>query len=223
MQTGSRQMSVERQPQAGPATTLLIACGALAREILAVSRVNGWSHLKVTCLPAILHNRPERIPDRLRQRIRTARAQGYRNIYVLYADCGTGGRLDQLCEEEGVERIPGPHCYSFYAGARAFDGLMEEELGSFFLTDYLARHFERLIVKDMDLDRHPDLLGMMFGHYKRVVYLAQTEDPALDAKARAAAERLGLAYERRFTGYGELAEFVTQAAEKRTGHGSTGE
>ncbi len=213
MQSKPREAPVER-PQSGRAPTLLIACGALARELLAVGQANGWPHLKVTCLPAKLHNRPDQIPDRLRQRIRTARAQGYDKIYVVYADCGTGGMLDTVCAEEGVERIPGPHCYSFYAGGDAFNGMMEEELGSFFLTDYLARHFERLIIKDMGLDRHPDLLGMMFSHYKRVVYLAQTDDPALDAKARAAAERLGLAYERRFTGYGELADFMAQAAKR---------
>lgn len=213
MQSKPRENAPERL-ESGRAPTLLIACGALAREMLALNQANGWSHLKVTCLPAILHNRPDQIPERLRQRIRTARAQGYDRIYVVYADCGTGGLLDQVCAEEGVERIPGPHCYSFYAGAAAFDGLMEEELGSLFLTDYLARHFERLIVKDMGLDRHPELLGMMFGHYKRVVYLAQTDNPELDAKAKAAAERLGLAYERRFTGFGELADFMAQAAER---------
>lgn len=213
MHSKPREAPVER-PEGGRSPTLLIACGALAREMLAVNQANGWPHLKVTCLPAKLHNRPNQIPERLRQRIRTARAQGYDRIYVVYADCGTGGLLDKVCAEERVERIPGPHCYSFYAGAEDFDRLMEEEVGSFFLTDYLARHFERLIVKDMGLDRHPDLLGMMFGHYKRVVYLAQTEDPALDTQARAAAERLGLAYERRFTGYGELADFMAQAAER---------
>lgn len=221
MTTGSQTGIAKPAPEAAVSPTLLIACGALAREMLAVAEANGWTHLKVTCLPAILHNRPEQIPDRLRQRIRTARGQGYERIYVVYADCGTGGLLDTVCAEEGVERIPGPHCYSFFAGAENFDGLMEEELGSLFLTDYLARHFDRLILKDMGLDRHPELLGMMFGHYKRVVYLAQTDDPALDAKARAAAERLGLAYERRFTGYGELTEFMAQAAEQRAKQGST--
>ncbi len=221
MKTGSGNTSPQAQPQAELPKTLLIACGALAREMLAVNKANGWSHLKVTCLPAILHNRPQQIPDRLRQRIHTARAQGYERIYVVYADCGTGGLLDKVCDEEGVERIPGPHCYSFFAGAEAFDGLMEEELGSLFLTDYLARHFERLIMKDMGLERHPELLGMLFAHYKRVVYLAQTDDPALDAKARAAAERLGLAYERRFTGYGELTDFMAQAAAQSSKQGTS--
>ena len=189
--------------------TLVVACGALAREIVALTRANRWDHLQVTCLPAILHNRPERIPDRLRQRIHTARAQGWRRIVVAYADCGTGGALDRVCAEEGVERIDGPHCYAFYAGQETFAALADDEPGTFYLTDYLARHFDRLIVTDLGLDRHPELLPMYFGNYRRLIYLAQTNDPALDAAAEAAAARLGLAYERRFTGYGELADFLS--------------
>ena len=189
--------------------TLVVACGALAREIVALTRANRWDHLQVTCLPAVLHNRPERIPDRLRQRIHTARAQGWRRIVVAYADCGTGGALDRICAEEGVERIDGPHCYAFYAGQETFDALADDEPGTFYLTDYLARHFNRLVVTDLGLDRHPELLPMYFGNYRRLIYLAQTNDPALDAAAEAAATRLGLAYERRFTGYGELADFMS--------------
>ena len=191
--------------------TLVVACGALAREIVALTRANRWDHLQVTCLPAILHNRPERIPDRLRQRIHTARAQGWRRIIVAYADCGTGGALDRVCAEEGVERIDGPHCYAFYAGQETFAALADDEPGTFYLTDYLARHFDRLIVTDLGLDRHPELLPMYFGNYRRLIYLAQTDDPALDAAAEAAAARLGLAYERRFAGYGELASFLSPA------------
>ncbi|HET8726961.1 MAG TPA: DUF1638 domain-containing protein [Alphaproteobacteria bacterium] len=191
---------------------MLIACGALARETLAVVRASRFDHLAVTCLPAILHNRPERIPDRLRRRIRSARAQGFARIFVLYAACGTGGAIDRVCAEEGVERIAGPHCYAFFAGQAAFDALMDEEIGSFFLTDYLVRHFDRLIVAGMGLDRHPELRDLMFGHYRRLVYLAQTDDPALVARARAAADRLGLAFEHRPTGYGGLADFVRRAA-----------
>lgn len=191
---------------------LAIACGALARETLAVVRASRFDHLAVTCLPAILHNRPERIPDRLRRRIRSGRAQGFRRIVVLYGDCGTGGGIDRVCAEEGVTRIPGPHCYAFYAGDAAFDALMEEELGSFFLTDYLARHFDRLIVEGLGLDRHPELLPDLFGHYRRLVYLAQTDDPALVDRARAAAGRLGLAFVHRPTGFGGLAGFIARAA-----------
>jgi hypothetical protein len=188
---------------------LIIACGALAREIVAVlraSRLDG--RIAVTCLPAILHNRPERIPDRLRQRIRTALAQGYGPIRVAYGDCGTGGGIDRVLAEEGAVRIGGPHCYAFYAGETVFDALMEEEIGSFFLTDYLVRHFDTLVIEGMGLDRHPALLPLYFGNYRRLVYLAQTGDEGLQVRARAAAERLGLAYEYRFTGYGGLGAFV---------------
>ncbi len=194
------------------ASVLIIACGALAREILALIRMNGWRHIDLTCLPAELHNRPERIPERLREKIRANRDR-YERIAVAYADCGTGGAIDRVLAEEGGERLAGPHCYAFFAGQQAFDALHEAEPGTFYLTDYLARHFETLVVKGMKLDRHPELLGMMFGNYRRLVYLAQTDDATLDAKAEAAAERLGLAYERRRTGYGELADFLHAAAD----------
>ncbi len=188
-------------------TTLLIACGALAKEILALIAVNRWDHMAVTCLPAIWHNTPARIPEGIRAKIRENRDR-YDRMLVLYGDCGTGGLLDAVLAEEGVERIPGPHCYEFFATPAAFAALAEEELGSFYLTDYLARHFDRLIVEGFGLDRHPEIRDLMFGNYRRVVYLAQTEDAALQAKARAAAERLGLAYEYRLTGYGDLATFL---------------
>jgi len=216
---GTRMTASRDDPPAAPdgqgGRVLLIACGALARETLAVMRANGLDRISVTCLPAILHNRPDRIPDRLRQRIRLARKQGFQSIFVLYADCGTGGGIDRVCAEEGVERIEGPHCYAFFAGQQEFDRLMDEEVGSFFLTDYLVRHFDRLIVSGMGLDRYPELRDEIFGHYRRLVYLAQTDDPALLARARAAADRLGLAFERRLTGYGGLADFVRRAADAR--------
>jgi len=201
-------------PLAGDAApkTLLIACGALAREILAVIDMNGLDGLALECLPAILHNHPDKIPDAVRGKIRAARARGVDSIHVVYADCGTGGLLDRVCEEEGVTRIAGPHCYAFFDGLDAFAARAEEEIGAFFLTDFLARQFDTLIWKGMGLDRHPDLRDMMFGNYDRVVHLAQTDDPALDAKAKAAADRLGLRHVRRRTGYGELADFVRRAA-----------
>ena len=199
--------------EAAPGSVLLIACGALAREVLALREANGWTHLALTCLPAKLHNRPERIPEAVRAAIRKGRAEGYDAVHVLYADCGTGGGLDRVCAEEAVERIPGPHCYSFFEGNDAFAARAEAgEIGAFYLTDFLARQFDALVWRGMGLDRHPELLPMMFGHYDKLVYLAQTDDPALDAKARAAAERLGLAYERRWTGYGELAAVLGRAA-----------
>ncbi len=194
-----------------PPETLLIACGALAREIKALVDANGWSHITLDCLPANLHNRPEKIPGAVRDKIAESRAK-YDRILVAYADCGTGGLLDRVLEEEGAARIGGPHCYSFYAGADVFEALHEEELGSLYLTDYLTRHFDTLIIKGMGIDRHPQLMEEYFGNYKRVVYLAQTEDKALREKAEQAAKKLGLDYEYRFVGYGELTKFMTRAA-----------
>jgi len=199
-------------PDLQPATepqhrTLLIACGALAREIVQLIRVNAWRHLTVSCLPASWHNTPDRIPDGVRRRIREARGR-YDRILVLYGDCGTGGLLDKVLAEENVERIDGPHCYSFFAGAETFDALAEAEPGSFYLTDYLVRHFDRLILQGLGLDRHPELLEIYFGNYRKLVYLAQTEEAVLLAGAKAAAERLGLAFEYHFTGYGDLGRFI---------------
>lgn len=194
-----------------PPSTLLIACGALAREVLALISLNGWDHMAVTCLPAIWHNTPTKIPEGVRGKIRENRGR-YDRILVLYGDCGTGGALDAVLAEEGVERIAGPHCYQFFATPGAFNALVEEELGSFYLTDYLTRHFDRLVIQGLGLDKHPELRDMIFGNYRRVVYLAQTEDPDLQARARAAAQRLGLAYEYRLTGYGDLATFLAGAA-----------
>jgi Protein of unknown function (DUF1638) len=193
-----------------PPRMLLIACGALAREVLALIRLNGWSHMELACLPAHLHNRPQRIPQAVRAKIRKARLQ-YARILVLYGDCGTGGALDEVLAEEGVERIPGPHCYAFYSGLDAFLAQAEAEPACFYLTDYLVRHFERLIIQGLGLHRHPDLLPLYFGNYEKLVYLAQIADPHLEQQAKAAALRLGLAYEHRPTGYGGLHQFLQRA------------
>jgi Protein of unknown function (DUF1638) len=195
----------------GEGRTLLIACGALARETLAVVEASGLSHLDVTCVSALLHNRPERIPEAVRAKIREHR-QRYARILVLYGDCGTGGELDWVLAEEGVERIAGPHCYAFYAGQEVFDALADAEPGTFYLTDFLVRQFDTLVIEGLGLDRHPELLPLYFGNYSRLVYLAQTEDVELEKGARAAAERLGLEYEHRFTGLSGLAAFVRAAA-----------
>ncbi|HRP95022.1 MAG TPA: DUF1638 domain-containing protein [Rhodocyclaceae bacterium] len=185
------------------ARTLIIACGALAREITAVIAANSWRHVTVECLPPELHNRPEKIPAAVEQKIRDARAR-FTHIFCAYADCGTGGLLDRVLAAEGVERLPGAHCYEFYAGTRAFAALADAEPGSFYVTDFLVRHFERLVIRGLGLDRHPELAPLYFGNYRRLVYLAQRTDDGLVAQARAAAERLGLAFEQRLTGYGEL-------------------
>jgi Protein of unknown function (DUF1638) len=201
----------EPRPAADPPRTLVIACGALAPELVALTRRPGLGHVDLACLRPDLHNRPERIPAAVRRRIRAARATHDR-IFVAYADCGTGGLLDAVLRDEGVDRLPGAHCYQVFAGQAAFDELMADDPATFFLTDFLARHFDRLVVRGLGLDRHPELLPVYFGAYRRVVYLAQTDDPRLLAAARAAAARLGLAFELRRTGYGDLASAIEALA-----------
>jgi hypothetical protein len=188
-----------------PRGILIIACGALAREIAALRRMNQWTALDVRCLPAELHNRPERIAPAVRDEIRAQRDR-YRMIFVAYGDCGTAGQLDAVLEAEGVERIPGAHCYQFFAGAQVFDELCEAELGTFYLTDFLLRHFDRLVIRGLGLDRHPELAQDYFRHYRKLVYLAQTRVPSAVERAKQIAERMGFAFEHRFTGYGELGE-----------------
>jgi hypothetical protein len=189
---------------------LIIACGALAHEIMALKRANGWTQVDIKCLPADLHNRPERIPAAVRALIRSSRCH-YRSLFVAYADCGTGGLLDAVLKEEGVERIPGAHCYEFFAGSTVFAELAEAELGTFYLTDFLLRHFERLVIRGLGLDRHPELFPSYFGHYKKLVYLAQSPKPEAIEEGRAIAARMGLAYEYRVTGYGMLESSLTSA------------
>lgn len=198
---------------------LIIACGALAREIGWVIDANKLDHVDLTCLPADLHNHPDKIPGEMRRKI-DANEDKYERIVALYADCGTGGLLDDLLEEKGVERIGGPHCYAFYSGLETFEEMHEDELGTLYLTDYLVRFFDRLIIKGLGLDRHPELKDMYFGNYKRLTYLAQIDDPSLQEQAKAAAEKLGLEYVYKFTGYGGLGDFITEQAQKETEDGA---
>ncbi|MCQ2003860.1 DUF1638 domain-containing protein [Rhizobium sp. NRK18] len=192
----------------------VIACGALAREILAVCEANGLSHVDLICLPAILHNHPEKIVPGLEKAIAEARSEGFDRIFLAYADCGTGGAIDRLCEKEGVGRLAGPHCYSFFVGNEAFAKKWDDDLSAFFLTDFLARQFEAFVVEPLGLDRHPELRDAYFGHYTKLIYLSQVEDTALQEKARRAADFLGLTYEYRFTGYGDLATDILHVAEE---------
>jgi Protein of unknown function (DUF1638) len=196
---------------------LVIGCGALANELVELTRRAGLPAMDLACLPASLHNRPEHIPARVAARIRRARRDGYDRIFVAYADCGTGGLLDAMLETEpdaaGVARLEGAHCYEVYAGRAAFAALHEEEPGTFYLTDYLVRNFDRLVVQGLGLDRHPELLPVYFGNYRRLVFLAQVDDADLADRARAAADRLKLSFERRHVGLGELATSVASFAE----------
>ncbi|CDZ35478.1 Hypothetical protein NGAL_HAMBI1145_28680 [Neorhizobium galegae bv. officinalis] len=184
----------------------VIACGAIAREILAVSRQQGLGHIDLNCLPAIWHAYPQKIVPGLEKAVAEARKAGFEKIFFAYADCGTGGDIDRLCAREGIARIEGPHCYSFFAGNGAFAAKADEDLFSFFLTDFLARQFEAFVIEPLGLDRHPQLKEMYFGNYRKLVYLSQEEDEVLQDKARGAADYLGLEYEYRFTGYGDLTQ-----------------
>ena len=197
-------------PDAAPAPrVLVVGCGALGRELVTLTR--SLPGVDLTCLPAELHNRPERIPEAVAARLR-ARGGDYDRVYVAYADCGTGGRLDAVLREEGVERLPGAHCYEFFATGRVFEALAEDEPGTFYLTDFLARNFERIVWRGLGLGKHPELLELYFGNYRRLVYLAQTQDPELVEQARAAADRLGLDFEHRQTGLGDLAAAIRGTA-----------
>jgi Protein of unknown function (DUF1638) len=196
----------------GRGRVLLIACGALAHEVLALIRANGWTHLDLQCLPANLHLYPDRITEAVERAVLERRGS-YDSVHVLYADCGTGGQLQAKCRELGVAMIEGPHCYSFFETNAAFASHTDTEFTAFYLTDFLVRQFDAFVWRPMGLDRHPELRDMYFGNYTKLIYQAQTDDPALDAKAEDCARRLGLAYERRFTGYGDLAHFLKNAAQ----------
>ena len=187
----------------GTGRILLIACGALAREILDLKATNNWDHLDLTCLPAKLHLYPEKITDEVRKAVAKHRDR-YDSIFVVYADCGTGGLLEAACNELDVEMVSGPHCYSFFEGNEKFTRISESEFTAFYLTDFLVRQFEAFILKPTGLDRHPELRDMYFGNYETLIYQAQTDDPALTEKAQQAAQTLGLKFERRYTGYGDL-------------------
>lgn len=193
-----------------PEKPLLILCGAIASETQAVLSASGLSDaVEITALPAIWHNFPERIPEGVETKaLQALRGRADRPVFVGYADCGTGGMLDEVCERLDLQRIAGPHCYSFFAGEARFNALADAELGTFYLTDYLARHFEPLIWEGMGLSANPEMRDAMFGSYTRLVYLAQTDDAALTAQAEDAARRLDLRFERVFTGYGELGDFI---------------
>ena len=194
--------------------TLFITCGAIAREVIAIKTLNKFSNVEVSCLPASWHNSPEKITPAIKRKIRPAKTK-FARIFVIYGDCGTGGELDKLIEEEGVTRIPGPHCYEFFMGREEFEEAHADEPGCFYLTDYLARHFDRVVLKGLGLDQFPELLFEYFKNYKKLIYIAQTDDSSLELKARQAADRLGLQYERRIRGYGELGKFMASAVQPR--------
>ena len=198
--------------RAAPEKVLVIACGMIAREVLAVKDALKLDHIDLTCLPADFHYYPDRIPAAMDEAIVEARAAGYRHVFAGYADCGTGGQLDRVLERHGVERVAGPHCFAFYQGLDAFAEIEDADMTTFYMTDFLCRQFDAFFMRPLGLDRHPELAKDFFGNYEKVVYLAQTDDSALDAVAENAARWLGLAYEKRRTGYGDLAPALRKAA-----------
>ncbi len=197
----------------GTGRILLIGCGALAREILDLKAAGGWDHVDLTCLPAILHNHPDRITAAVEAAV-TKHRDAYARIYVVYADCGTGGQLAAACARLGVEMMAGPHCYAFYEGAARIAARPDDEVTAFYLTDFLARQFDAFVWKPLGLDRHPELREAYFGNYTKLVYLSQTDDAGLIARARDCAARLGLGFEHRATGYGDLAPALRQWADR---------
>ena len=200
---------MKRVSEQSKAKLLVIACGALAHEIVWLQRLNNWNQIELQCLDAELHNRPKLIPQKLRDKIQENLGQ-YQSIFVAYADCGTGGEIDRVLEEENIERLPGAHCYSFYATEERFSELAEQELGTFYLTDFLVEHFDRIMIKGLKLDRHPELRDQYFANYTRVIYLSQRQDAELVKKAKVAAEFLGLGFRHLHTGYGDLDSSLQQ-------------
>lgn len=192
-----------------PETFAVIACGAIARELVRIADMNRWDHMRIYCLPADLHNRPKQIPGAVKQKIDRLRDR-HEHIFVAYADCGTGGELDRVLAQEGISRLPGAHCYEFFAGNALFSQIMEQQPGSFFLTDFLVRHFERLVIRGLGIDRHPQLQQLYFANYRQLVYLSQTEDEDLMQRARDYAGRLGLKFMHSATGYRSLEQAMTK-------------
>ncbi|MEM7564853.1 MAG: DUF1638 domain-containing protein [Pseudomonadota bacterium] len=185
------------------APVLVITCAAIAREVNEIKKLGQWGQMDLQAITADLHSRPEKIPAAVAQKIDQARDQ-YEHIFVAYGDCGTSGELDRVLEERSVKRLPGAHCYDFLAGRDSYEEMQDSEPGTFYLTDFLAQHFQRLVIEVLGIDRHPELMEMYFGNYTRLVYLAQTESEAHTEMARAAAQQLGLRFERVFTGMGEM-------------------
>jgi hypothetical protein len=198
-----------------PETLLVLACGALAREVLAIVRANRWDYVDVHCLPAKLHVTPDRIPAAVDGAL-AGLADRYDRVFVGYADCGTAGALDHVLERHGAERLPGAHCYAVYAGLDEWDAIQDEEPGTYYLTDFLVRHFDSLVVRPLGLDRHPELRDDYFRNYRRVLYLAQADDPVMLEDARACAGRIGLPFEHRATGYGLLGGSLAGFVEVRS-------
>jgi Protein of unknown function (DUF1638) len=178
----------------------VIACGAIAKELLVIFELNGWQSIKLYCLPATLHNSPQQIPQAIVNKVADIRDR-HRQLFIAYGDCGTAGLLDAELDKLGLSRLPGAHCYEFFSGSEAFTSMADEEPGTFFLTDFLVRHFERLVIKGLGLDRYPQLLNRYFGNYRRLLFISQSGCGELQRQAKQHADKIGLAYEYQHTGF----------------------
>jgi len=184
---------------------LVLGCGALVYDLLRLIEQNpGLSDkVKLQCLPASWHNKPQLIAPGVDDYL-AEHGDLYEEIYIAYADCGTGGALDRVIEKYQAKRIGGAHCYEFFAGSEAFHEMAEQELGTFYLTDYLVKNFKRLMIKGMGLDRYPELFDVYFANYKKLVYLAQTENEQWQKEAAQYAKDWGFEYEYKLVGTGYL-------------------
>ena len=184
-------------------TILVIACGALSQELNYLKKINSWKNITIQCLSAELHNTPKLIPIKVKEKL-DLMADDFDKVYLAYADCGTGGLLDSLLKDYNIERLPGAHCYEFFAGKNPFLSLTEEELGTFYLTDFLVKHFNRLVVEGLGMDRYPQLKNEYFKNYKKLTYLAQTDSKELKNKAKQYADFLNLEYNFYYTGLNQF-------------------
>ena len=182
---------------------LVIACGALSQELSYLKKINSWKNITIQCLSAELHNTPKLIPIKVKEKL-DLMADDFDKVYLGYADCGTGGLLDSLLKDYNIERLPGAHCYEFFAGKNQFLSLTEQELGTFYLTDFLVKHFNRLVIKGLGMDQYPQLKNEYFKNYKRLTYLAQTDSEELIKKAKEYADFLNLEYNYYYTGLNQF-------------------
>ena len=192
-------------------TTALVTCGALGRDVKQIADRRGWD-VDIYGVSALLHLYPSRIVEELREKLHALRPR-YEKLVVVYGDCGTTGKLEPLLEEVGAVRLRGPHCYEMYAGAAHFEDIAQKRPGTFYLTDWLVRSFDRAVVVGLGLDRHPELKEMYFGNYEAVLFLRQVPDPRLAQKAREIAAYLELPLEIEDVGLGELEDRLAALVE----------
>ena len=191
--------------------TALVTCGALGRDVKRIADRRGWD-VDIYGVSALLHLYPSRIVEELREKLHTLRPR-YEKLVVVYGDCGTTGKLEPLLEEVGAVRLRGPHCYEMYAGAAHFEDIAQKRPGTFYLTDWLVRSFDRAVVRGLGLDRHPELKAMYFGNYEAVLFLRQVPNPRLAEKAREIAAYLELPLEIEDVGLGELEDRLAALVE----------